>query len=65
MEIRIKKEKVMKKIYQNPDIKVIKVQTMQMIAESMDANRTYGNGVGITLSSRQSNDWGDDDDYDE
>lgn len=55
----------MKKIYQNPDVKIIKVQPMQMIAESMDANRNYGTGEGITLGSRRRNDvWDDDEDYD-
>ena len=55
----------MKKIYQNPDVKIVKVQPMQMIAESLNVNGDY-NSSTITMGSRRKGGvWDDDEDYDE
>ena len=43
----------MKKRYNNPTVEVIKLQTVQMLAESININGDFGDGTGITLGSRQ------------
>ena len=48
----------MKKIYQNPEINVVKIQTTQMIAVSMVGKDATG-----TAMSRDTNDLWDDDEY--
>jgi hypothetical protein len=53
----------MKKIYQNPETTIIKVQTAKMIAVS--TTEMYGkNATGSGMSRQGSSLW-DDDDYDE
>lgn len=53
----------MKKIYQIPEIKVVRIHTMQMLAESININGNYGDGSGISTSGRyDDSDW-DDDEY--
>ena len=49
----------MKKIYQNPTIKIVKIQTQQMLAESVDVGTTY-NGETV-LSRRDRSVWDDED----
>ena len=52
----------MKKIYQNPEIKIIKVQTAQIIAGSPNAPEMYGtNATGEGMSRRRGNSFWDDD----
>lgn len=41
----------MKKIYQNPEIKVIKVQTAKMIAASAEMYGTDATGPGMSRGS--------------
>ena len=53
----------MKKIYQNPDVKIVKVQPMQMIAESLDVKGNYDSS-SITMGSRRKDSVWDDEDYD-
>jgi len=46
----------MKKIYNNPKIEVVKLQTTQMLAASERINiqnTNFGDGSGITLGSRE------------
>ena len=46
----------MKKIYNNPKIEVVKLQTTQMLAASERINvqdTDFGDGSGITLGSRE------------
>lgn len=52
----------MKKIYQNPDVKIVKVQPMQIIAESLDVKGDYDSS-SITMGSRQGGGAWEDDDY--
>ena len=52
----------MKKIYQNPETKVIKVQSTQMIAASINA---YGKNATSDAMSRNSGSLWDDDAEDE
>ena len=53
----------MKKIYQIPTTQIVKVQPMQMIAESLNVNGDY-NSSTITMGSRQGGGaWDDEDDY--
>lgn len=47
----------MKKIYQNPTITIVKIQTLQMLAESVGVGATY-NGETV-LSRRDHSDWDD------
>lgn len=54
----------MKKKYINPELLVVKIQTMQMLAASGDevinTAGNYDNGTGITLGSREDDfDWED------
>lgn len=52
--------KTMKKIYQNPEMKIVKIQTAQMIAVS---TKMYGKNATGDAMSRQGNSlWDDDDD---
>lgn len=53
----------MKKIYQNPEIKVIKIDSYQMICESgvLDKNQTITNSSNF--GSREGNFFDDDEDY--
>ena len=46
----------MKKIYQNPETKIVKIQTVKMIASSLNLQ---GNAQGSTMLSREG-----DSDYD-
>lgn len=50
----------MKKTYQNPEIKIVNVHTIQMLAES---GPDYGGETSATEGnlSRESSFWGDDD----
>jgi hypothetical protein len=52
----------MKKIYKNPEMKIVKVQSARMIAAS-EVN--YGGKTSSTSGnlSRQSNGWDDDEEY--
>lgn len=52
----------MKKIYQIPTTQIVKVQPMQMIAESLDVKGNYDSS-SITMGSRQGGGAWDDDDY--
>lgn len=59
----------MKKTYNNPSTTVVKVQTVQMIAVSLDGfnstlNSTGGDGSNA-LGRRNNSYWDDEDDYDE
>ena len=51
----------MKKTYQNPEIRIVKVQTAQMLANSLGVQ---GDAQGSTMLSRQHGGslWDDDDD---
>lgn len=51
----------MKKLYKNPEINIIKIQTAQMIAESL---RIQGDAQGNTMLSRDRNGFFDDEDDD-
>ena len=53
----------MKKTYQNPTTKIVKIQTMQMIAQSVGVGSEYQSGNAVL--SRRGNSWDDEDDYDE
>lgn len=56
-----KKKTAMKKTYQNPEMKIVKVQTAQMIASSLGLQ---GEAKGNTMLSRQRDTaWEDDDEY--
>lgn len=51
----------MKKTYQNPEIKIVKVQAAQMIAASLEVQ---GNAQGATMLSRDGgSDWDDEEEY--
>ena len=51
----------MKKIYQNPETTIVKVQTTQMIAVS---TQMYGeNATGDAMGRRGGNVWDDDEDF--
>ena len=52
----------MKKIYQNPEIKVIKVQLAQMITESLGVGNAY-DGTKQIESRGSSSVWDDDEEY--
>ena len=55
-----KKRKTMKKIYQNPETKIVKIQTANMIAVS-NIN-TYGeDATGPGMSRRGNNVWDEED----
>ena len=57
-----KKKTAMKKIYQIPEMKVVKVQTARMIAAS--TAEMYGkNAEGDGLSRRGGSLWDDDEEY--
>ncbi len=55
----------MKKTYLNPELIVVKIQTMQMLAvsEILQAQGNYGDGSGLTLGARKvdfdDSDWED------
>lgn len=52
----------MKKTYMNPEILVVKVHAMQILAgsETLPGDRVYGTGEGITLGAREDDyDWED------
>ena len=53
----------MKKIYQNPETKVVMVQTSQIIAASPDQVQMYGKGATGEGMSRRA--WSDDEDYED
>ena len=55
-----KKKTAMKKTYQIPEMKIVKVQTAQMVAASLGVQ---GDAEGSTMLSRQRGSlWDDDDD---
>ena len=55
----------MKKIYLNPEIKVVKIETVHMIAESIGVGANeYGLGDAV-LSRRRGNFWDDEDEDEE
>ena len=58
-----KKKTAMKKTYQNPEIKVVKVQMAQMIAASTDVTLGGSYGGGEIQSRRNGSLWDDDDEY--
>jgi hypothetical protein len=51
----------MKKIYQNPTIKIVRIATQRLLADSLQYGRTTTETSG-NLSRRGNNLWGDDDD---
>lgn len=51
----------MKKLYKNPEIKIIKVQTAQILAESLGIQ---GEAQGSTMLSRDGGSFWDDEDED-
>lgn len=42
----------MKKIYQNPTMRIVKVQPMQMIAESLPTGESYNNETVLSKRRR-------------
>ena len=60
----------MKKTYMNPETRVIKIQTQQMIAESQTSNPVVSFSEtslegSAAVSRRGFNVWGDDEEFDE
>ncbi len=55
------KDTTMKKIYQNPTIKIVRIATQRLLADSLQYGRTTTETSG-NLSRRGNNLWGDDDD---
>ena len=55
-------EQTMKKIYQNPEIKVIKMQVTHLCEPSMEMYGRDGNSAG--MSRRRGDSWEDDEDND-
>ena len=47
----------MKKIYNRPDIEVVKVAAVQLLDASIEVVGDYDDGEGITLGSRMFDDW--------
>jgi hypothetical protein len=60
--LNIKRKIRMKKIYKNPETKVVKVQTSQIIAASPAQVQMYGKGATSAGMSRRS--WSDDEEED-
>ena len=54
-----KKIKIMKKIYMVPTTQVVKIETVQMIAESVGVGNSYKSGDAVL--SRECSGWDDDD----
>lgn len=53
----------MKKLYNNPTIKVVKIQPTNILANSLQTSDEYAN-PDLGMSSRRGDfDWDDDDDY--
>ena len=52
----------MKKIYQNPTIKVVRIATQRLLADSLHYGRNTTTETSGNLSRRGNNLWGDDDD---
>lgn len=50
----------MKKVYNQPQIKIVQVSSVLLQYASINQNGDYGEGEGITLGSRSSG-WEDDD----
>ena len=50
----------MKKTYNVPTLEVVKIETQQMIAESIAVNGSYNGSA--TIESRGGSDWDDDED---
>lgn len=50
---------IMKKVYNQPQIKIVQVSSVLLQYASINQNGNYGNGDGITLGSRSSG-WDDD-----
>jgi hypothetical protein len=55
------KDTTMKKIYQNPTIKIVRIATQRLLADSLQYGRATTETSG-NLSRRGNNLWGDDDD---
>ncbi len=51
---------IMKKVYNQPQIKIVQVSSVLLQYASIKQNGDYDNGEGITLGSRRSG-WEDDD----
>lgn len=52
----------MKKIYQNPEIKIVNIQTAQLMTDSMAVGNAYQSGDAV-LSRDGGSFWDDDDEY--
>lgn len=50
----------MKKIYQNPEINIVKIETTQMIAQSFENKLGTSGGNGSSALGRQGSSWDDD-----
>ena len=58
-----KKDKTMKKIYINPDLKIVKINTASHLMNTSEMGMRGGYNSGITIASRRGNDlWDDEDD---
>ena len=56
----LKKKTAMKKIYKNPEIKIVKFQTAKIIASSLNIQ---GNAQGSVMLSREGDSDSDDDSF--
>ena len=60
MVIHVKKKTAMKKTYQNPEMKLVKIQMQQIIAASVGIGDKY-DGTSTIQSRRFGGVWDDDD----